>query len=99
MDGLKLDKELVDQHVRLRGARPILGALVETGHRPGADHPGGGRGVTSGKIEALRQLHCDALPRASGSPYPLPADESPAGGSWDRETSGLKFGQRIRQCS
>ena len=73
MDGLKLDKELVDNMETERG-RIILNALVETGHRMGLTILA--EGVEEDRqIEVLRGLHCDVLQGYRFS-VPLPAAEA-----------------------
>ena len=73
MDGLKLDKELVDNMDTGRG-RLILEALVETGHRLGMSVLAEGV-EQEGQIEALRKLGCDVLQGFRLS-VPLPAGEA-----------------------
>lgn len=59
MDGLKLDKELVDNMQTNKG-RIILNALVDTGHRMGLTILA--EGVESEEqIAMLQKLHCDAF--------------------------------------
>ena len=59
MDGLKLDKELVDNMWTKQG-RIILNALVETGHRMGLTILA--EGVEEERqIEVLQSLHCDVF--------------------------------------
>lgn len=72
MDGLKLDKELIDNMWTEKG-RIILNALVETGHRMGMTILA--EGVEEDRqIEALRQLRCDVFQGFRFS-VPLPAQE------------------------
>ena len=73
MDGLKLDKELVDNMDTEQG-RIILGALVETGHRMGLTILAEGV-ETDEEISALRELHCDVMQGFRFS-FPLPAHEA-----------------------
>ena len=73
MDGLKLDKELVDNMWTKQG-RIILNALVETGHRMGLTILA--EGVEEERqIEVLQSLHCDVF---QGFRFfvPLPAEEA-----------------------
>ena len=90
MDGLKLDKQLVDNMETERG-RIILGALVETGHRMGMTILA--EGVEHDRqIELLKELRCDVLQGFRFS-VPLPAAEAQAqilGGdrTRDRRQSG-----------
>ena len=73
MDGLKLDKELVDNMGTEQG-KIILGALVETGHRMGLTILAEGV-ETDEEISALRELHCDVMQGFRFS-FPLPAHEA-----------------------
>lgn len=90
VDGLKLDKQLVDNMETERG-RIILGALVETGHRMGMTILA--EGVEHDRqIELLKELRCDVLQGFRFS-VPLPAAEAQAqilGGdrTRDRRQSG-----------
>ena len=59
MDGLKLDKELVD-NMQTEQGKLILNALVETGHRMGMTILAEGV-ENEEQIEILRKLHCDAF--------------------------------------
>ena len=73
MDGLKLDKRLVD-NMGTRQGRIILNALVETGHRMGLTILA--EGVEEDRqIELLQSLHCDVL---QGYRFfvPLPEEEA-----------------------
>ena len=73
MDGLKLDKELVDNMWTERG-RIILHALVRTGHR--MDLTILAEGVEEDRqIQTLQQLGCDVLQGFRFS-VPLPAEEA-----------------------
>ena len=73
MDGLKLDKELVDNMQTERG-RILLNALVETGHRLGLTILA--EGVEEDyQIETLQKLHCDVL-QGFRFCVPLPAAEA-----------------------
>ena len=73
MDGLKLDKELVDNMQTERG-RILLNALVETGHRLGLTILA--EGVEEDyQIETLQRLHCDVL-QGFRFCVPLPAAEA-----------------------
>mgnify|MGYP005810867495 FL=1 len=59
MDGLKLDKELVERMDTHRG-RVILSGLVRTGHDLGLTILAEGV-ETDRQVQALQQLHCDVL--------------------------------------
>ena len=59
MDGLKLDKELVDNMWTEQG-KIIMSALVETGHRMGLTILAEGVEKDS-QIETLRSINCDVL--------------------------------------
>lgn len=73
MDGLKLDKKLVDNMWTEKGGI-ILNALVETGHRMGMTILA--EGVEEERqIQALRDLHCDVFQGFRFS-VPLPAAEA-----------------------
>ena len=73
MDGLKLDKVLVDNMQTERG-RVILNALVETGHRMGMTILA--EGVEEDEqIEVLQSLRCDVLQGFRFS-RPLPVEEA-----------------------
>ena len=73
MDGLKLDKCLVDNMGTDRG-RIILTGLVRTGHEMGMTVLA--EGVENDQqVKALQQLHCDVLQGFRFS-VPLPADEA-----------------------
>lgn len=81
MDGLKLDKYLVDHMWTPRG-KAILGGLVQTGHALGLTILA--EGVESDQqVEVLRQLHCDVLQGYRFS-VPVPADEAKRQ-IWDRK--------------
>ena len=73
MDGLKLDKELVDNMDTEQG-RIILEGLVETGHRMGLTILAEGV-EREEQIETLQRLHCDVLQGFRFS-VPLPAAEA-----------------------
>ena len=73
MDGLKLDKELVD-HMDTDQGRIILRALVEAGHRMGFTILAEGVENDS-QIDTLRQLRCDAF-QGYRSSVPLPEAEA-----------------------
>lgn len=71
MDGLKLDKCLVDNMWTDRG-RIILTGLVRTGHEMGVTVLA--EGVENDQqVKALQQLHCDVLQGFRFS-VPLPAE-------------------------
>lgn len=73
MDGLKLDKELVDNMETERG-KLILHTLVEIGHRMGLTILA--EGVEDKRqIEALQKLHCDAF---QGFRFSVPLPEAEA---------------------
>ena len=74
MDGLKLDKCLVDNMWTERG-RIILNGLVHTGHAMGLTVLA--EGVEEDRqVEELRRLHCDVLQGFRFSvPLPAPAAE------------------------
>ena len=73
MDGLKLDKELVDNMETERG-KLILHTLVEIGHRMGLTILA--EGVEDKRqIEALQKLHCDAF---QGFRFSVPLPETEA---------------------
>lgn len=73
MDGLKLDKDLVD-HMETERGRILLQGLVQTGHRLGMTVLA--EGVEEDwQIEALRELGCDVLQGFRFS-VPLPAAEA-----------------------
>ena len=73
MDGLKLDKELVDNMETERG-KLILHTLVEIGHRMGLTILA--EGVEHERqIEALQKLHCDAF---QGFRFSVPLPETEA---------------------
>lgn len=76
MDGLKLDKELVDNMWTEQG-EIILSALVDTGHRMGLTILAEGV-ETDRQIEALQKLHCDVL---QGFRFCIPL---PAGAALER---------------
>ena len=59
MDGLKLDKELVD-HMQTEKGKIILNSLVEIGHRMGLTILAEGV-EEEGQIAMLQELHCDAF--------------------------------------
>ena len=71
MDGLKLDKELVD-NMQTETGRLILHALVDTGHRMGLTILAEGV-ENEEQIEALRRLHCDAF---QGFRFSVPLPEA-----------------------
>ena len=75
MDGLKLDKQLVDNMWTEQG-RIILNALVETGHRMGLTILAEGV-EDDDQISTLQELNCDVL---QGFRFfiPLPAEEAKA---------------------
>ena len=73
MDGLKLDKELVDNMQTEKG-KIILSALVEAGHRMGLTILAEGVEYEE-QITILRKLHCDAFQGFHLS-VPLPALEA-----------------------
>ena len=73
MDGLKLDKELVD-NMQTEQGKLILNALVETGHRMGMTILAEGV-ENEEQIETLRKLHCDAF-QGFRFAVPLPAAEA-----------------------
>lgn len=73
MDGLKLDKELVDNMGTERG-RIILRALVDTGHRMGMTILAEGV-ENEEQIQLLQDLRCDVLQGFRFS-VPLPAEEA-----------------------
>ena len=73
MDGLKLDKELVDNMGTERG-RIILRALVDTGHRMGMTILAEGV-ENEEQIQLLQDLRCDVLQGFRFS-VPLPAAEA-----------------------
>ena len=73
MDGLKLDKQLVDNMWTERG-RIILTALVQTGHSMGLTILA--EGVENDQqLEMLQNLHCDVFQGFRFS-IPLPAHEA-----------------------
>ena len=73
MDGLKLDKELVDNMETEQG-KLILHALVDIGHRMGLTILA--EGVEDARqIETLQKLHCDAF-QGFGFSVPLPEAEA-----------------------
>ena len=73
MDGLKLDKELVDNMWTEKGGI-ILNALVETGHRIGMTILA--EGVEEERqIEVLQRLHCDVI---QGFRFSVPLPEAEA---------------------
>ena len=73
MDGLKLDKELVD-HMQTEKGQIILKALVEVGHRMGLTILA--EGVEDERqIALLQKLHCDAF-QGFRFAVPLPAAEA-----------------------
>ena len=73
MDGLKLDKCLVDNMWTDRG-RIILTGLVRTGHEMGVTVLA--EGVENDQqVKALQQLHCDVL-QGFRFCVPLPAAEA-----------------------
>ena len=87
MDGLKLDKELVDNMWTKQG-RIILNALVETGHRMGLTILA--EGVEEERqIEVLQSLHWRRVP---GLPLLCPA----AGGRGEKPHPG---GSRFPPCA
>ena len=73
IDGLKLDKELVD-HMQTEKGRILLNAMVEIGHRMGLTILAEGV-EEAGQIETLRKLHCDAF---QGFQFAVPLPESEA---------------------
>ena len=73
MDGLKLDKELVD-NMQTEQGRIILNALVEAGHRMGLTILAEGV-EREEQIAALQKLHCDAF-QGFRFAVPLPALEA-----------------------
>lgn len=73
MDGLKLDKELVD-HMQTEKGKIILNALVEIGHRMGLTILVEGV-EREEQIFMLRDLHCDAF---QGFQFAVPLPESEA---------------------
>ena len=73
MDGLKLDKELVDNMHSEKG-RLILHTLVDAGHRMGLTILAEGV-EDEGQIETLRRLHCDAF---QGFRFSVPLPEAEA---------------------
>ena len=73
MDGLKLDKELVD-NMQTENGKIILNALVEAGHRMGLTILAEGV-EEDAQIATLRQLHCDAF-QGFRFAVPLPASEA-----------------------
>ena len=73
MDGLKLDKELVDNMDTAQG-RAILHAMVQAGHEMGLTILA--EGVEQDhQVELLRQLQCDVLQGFRFS-RPIPAAEA-----------------------
>ena len=70
MDGLKLDKELVD-HMQTEKGKIILNALVEIGHRMGLTILVEGV-EREEQISMLRDLHCDAF---QGFQFAVPLPE------------------------
>lgn len=73
MDGLKLDKELVD-NMQTENGKIILNALVEAGHRMGLTILA--EGVESEEqLVILRKLHCDTF-QGFRFAVPLPASEA-----------------------
>ena len=91
MDGLKLDKYLVDHMWTPRG-KAILGGLVQTGHALGLTILA--EGVESDQqVEVLRQLHCDVLQGYRFS-VPVPADEAKRQ-IWDRKQADRNLEKRI----
>ena len=73
MDGLKLDKSLVDNMDTERG-RIILEGLIETGHQLGLTVLA--EGVENDQqVKALRQLHCDVF-QGFRFAFPIPAAEA-----------------------
>lgn len=70
MDGLKLDKELVD-HMQTEKGRIILSALVEIGHRMGLTILAEGVEEPA-QVTMLRDLHCDAF---QGFQFAVPLPE------------------------
>ena len=73
MDGLKLDKELVD-NMRTEKGKIILHSMVEAGHRMGLTILAEGVEDES-QISMLRRLHCDAFQGYRFS-VPLPGAEA-----------------------
>ena len=73
IDGLKLDKELVDNMETERG-KLILRALVDVGHRMGLTILAEGV-ENEAQIQTLRALHCDAFQGFRFS-VPLPEEEA-----------------------
>ena len=73
IDGLKLDKELVDNMETERG-KLILRALVDIGHRTGLTILAEGV-ENDAQIQMLRALHCDAFQGFRFS-VPLPEEEA-----------------------
>ena len=73
MDGLKLDKELVDNMCSEKG-KIILHALVDVGHRMGLTILAEGV-ENEEQIEALQKLHCDAF---QGFRFSVPLPEAEA---------------------
>lgn len=73
MDGLKLDKELVDNMQTEKG-KLLLGALVDVGHRMGLTILAEGV-ETEEQIDTLRKLHCDAF---QGFRFSVPLPETEA---------------------
>ena len=73
MDGLKLDKELVERMDTHRG-RVILSGLVRTGHDLGLTILAEGV-ETDRQVQALQQLHCDVLQGFRFS-VPIPAGQA-----------------------
>ena len=73
IDGLKLDKELVD-HMQTEKGKIILNALVEIGHRMGLTILAEGV-EREEQLSMLRALHCDAF---QGFRFAVPLPESEA---------------------
>lgn len=73
IDGLKLDKELVD-HMQTKKGKIILNALVEIGHRMGLTILAEGV-EREEQLSMLRALHCDAF---QGFRFAVPLPESEA---------------------
>lgn len=95
MDGLKLDKELVDNMQTEKG-KLILGTLVEIGHRMGLTILAEGV-EDEAQIDMLRKLHCDAfqgfrfsvpLPEAEARERILRGERSLSGGRWEEKEYG-----------
>ena len=95
MDGLKLDKELVDNMQTEKG-KLILGTLVEIGHRMGLTILAEGV-EDEAQIDILRKLHCDVfqgfrfsvpLPETEARERILRGERSLRGGRWEEKEYG-----------